>query len=256
MFDVRKIVRNKPKRPKTNFKHLFGTSMWPYLAEYKTKKLLAPCLTKVLVFKKTMKNIKRGQVGNFGKAIPQLSQHRTTKRCDLCLAQAWTCHFTWAFAYFLALLFLLEHFQARQCWHGILWCEGGDGTHVHTMSCQWGPFRACLGTVLGPCYGHFGLIGPLFWQLGLCCTHVRLMSGLNRQTILKQKCHPLNDIKININCNCFRPMHAHNFFFLASSVWADLGLWGSLGRLGPGALWSKLFLICFGAMIFWEQHLI
>jgi hypothetical protein len=29
-----------------------------------------------------------------------------------------------------------------------------------------------------------------------------------------------------------------------------------LGRLGPGALWSKLFLICFGAMIFWEQHLI
>ena len=100
------------------------------------------------------------------------------------------------------------------------------------MSCQWGPFRACLGTVLGPCYGHFGLIGPLFWQLGLCCTHVRLMSGLNRQTILKQKCHPLNDIKININCNCFRPMHAHNFFFGIFGM-GGLGTVRQFGPFGP-----------------------
>ena len=224
--------------------------MWPYLAEYKTKKLFAPCLKKVLVFKKTMKHIKRGQFGNSGKAIPQLSQHRTTKRCDVCLAQAWTCHFAWVFAYFLALLFLLEHFQARQCWHEILWCEGGHGTHVHTMSCHWGPFRACLGTVLGPCYGHFGLIGPLLWQLGLFCTHVRLMSGLNRQTILKQKVPSPKWYKIQYQLQLFSINACTQFFFGTFGMgglgtvrqFGPFGPWCSLVQVVPDLFWCHDFL--------------
>ena len=210
--------------------------MWPYLAEYKTKKLFAPCLKKVLVFKKTMKHIKRGQFGNSGKAIPNCHSigplngvtyvwHRREHAILLgSLHIFWHCCFYWN---------IFKHDNVGMKSFDVKGDMEPMFIQCHVIGVH---FEPCLGTVLGPCYGHFGLIGPLLWQLGLCCTHVRLMSGLNRQTILKQKCHPPNDIKFNINCNSFRSMHAHNFF-LAPSVWRT---WDC------EAVWAVWALVLFG----------
>ena len=131
------------------------------------------------------------------------------------------------FHFFLAALFFIEQLKKWMHWHWKIYVDvkrSGLGAHLasgNVMSCG-----SCFGTMLVPCYRHFGPVGPIFrqsWAYVGPTADLADVATFSKSWRTHDSCLPPCNLKLNSYCMLLQLLTikcAHNA--LAPSVQADL----------------------------------